>query len=283
MKKTTLAVVLIVLIAGVGLWVQSRQGDVGRAPDTEQVGDQQPPAANSRGPTSQDLDVPSDLTDAESIAIASPDQVLIDGTVAREWGEFILAKDIRVNCRDVPQVIKSDLSGAEFLRQCDSVTVFDHPYVFFTDDQLKQIADYDAEAAYLLGYRVLLGSGTDSNSVANLEMGLTYAMKALVETGEKQAFDLLIDGRRFRDWSVWATANEVPTTAQVQEKAEEYVWHKAGRSLGFIAEEDFHWQELSDVMRRFDKYFDLDDLNRQANDLSMSISESRSRVIGEAP
>lgn len=199
-----------------------------------------------------------------------------DGTVVREWGDFIPARDIRVHCRDVPQVVRSDRSMSQFTRRCDTAVAFDHPYARFTIAQLEQIADQDAEAAYLLAYRLLMTPAQYEDPTATLETGLSYALKALLQTGEKQAFDLLIDGRHFGDWTVWATIDGTPTPEQVQEKAEEYVWYKAGRNLGFIAVDDFHWQELAGVMQRFAKYFSMADLNRQAREISDSISTSLS-------
>ena len=67
-------------------------------------------------------------------------------------------------------------------------------------------------------------------------------MNALGRTGEIQAFDLMIEGRHFKNWMVWSTVNGVPNDRGIREKAEEYIWNKAGHNLGFITGDNYRWR-----------------------------------------
>lgn len=209
------------------------------------------------------------------------DGALIDGTVAREWGDFIKAKDIRIDCRDVRQVIRAQPRPEDYRRECGHVTVFDHPYAGFTDAQLEQIADYDAEAAYLIAHRLLIQPSQGNTIDQNPQRGLSYAMYALVQTGEKQVFDLMLAGRHFRNWAVWSTVDGVPSPREIREKEEEYIWSKAGHNLGLVDDDDYRWRRLLGVMRRFESYFDQNELNARATEISDGVMERRSRVMGD--
>ena len=215
----------------------------------------------------------------ESVELAPAEAELVDGSVAREWGTFIGAKDVRVNCRDVRQVVRPVPRPEDYTRRCDLKTVFNHPYAFFTDAQLEQIAGYDAAAAYLLAYRMLMRPG-GIHSGDELEEALSYALDALVWTGEKQAFDLLIDGRHFPDRSVWSTVNGVPTASEIREKEEQYVWLKAGRDLGLVEDDDFRWTLLTRAITRYQQYFDVAALDERAERFSDRIGDRRSIVTG---
>ncbi len=209
------------------------------------------------------------------------DVALVDGTVAREWGDFIKAKDIRIKCRTVQSVVRDVPRPEDFYRDCRHFTEFDHPYALFTDEQLEQIASYDAEAAYLLAHRLLIQPSRGNTIDENPERGLSYAMKALVQTGEKQVFDLMIEGRHFKNWKVWATLNGVPNTREIREKAEEYIWYKAGHNIGFIKNDDHRWTKLLGIMQRFESYFDMNELNAQAKEISDGVTHRRSLVAGD--
>ena len=209
------------------------------------------------------------------------EEELRDGAIVREWGDFIKAMDIRVNCQAEQVVIRDVPRPEDFVRKCDVATRFDHPYAAFTDDQLEQIAGHDAEAAYLLAHRLLMQPSPGNSIDPNPEQGLTYALNALVQTGEKQVFDLLIDGRHFRNWQVWHTLNGVPNSRQIQEREEEYVWYRAGNNLGFIGDDDNQWKKITDSVRRYESYFDLDELDARAQDISDGILRQRSMVTGE--
>lgn len=206
---------------------------------------------------------------------------LVDGTVAREWGDFIRAKDIRSNCRTVRSVMRDVPRPDDYFTRCDVKTEFDHPYAAFADEQIEQIASHDWEAAYLLAYRLLIQPSLGRTRDENPQTGLSYAMNALVHTGERQIFELMIRGRHFKNWHVWATVNGVPNKREVREKAEEYVWYKAGRNLGFIEDDDYRWRELLGIMQRYENYFDINELNTQAADISDGVVRQRSMITGE--
>ena len=206
---------------------------------------------------------------------------LIDGTVAREWGDFIRAKDIRINCRTVRSVVRNVPRPEDYFTKCDLNTEFDHPYAAFTDEQLEQIANHDWEAAYLLAYRLLMQPSPEKKRDENPQTGLSYAMNALVNTGEPQIFELMIKGRHFNNWIVWATVNGVPNERQIGEKSEEYLWYKVGRNLGYIENDDHQWRRLTGIMKRFESYFDIDELNSQAARISDGVAKRRSMITGE--
>ncbi|HET6628659.1 MAG TPA: hypothetical protein VFG91_02675 [Woeseiaceae bacterium] len=207
---------------------------------------------------------------------------LVDGSVAREWGTFIEAKDIRVNCRDVQEVVRQLPRPEDYSRRCDTKTVFNHPYALFTDAQLEQIAGYDPAAAYLLAYRMLMRPD-DKPGGDELEEALSYALNALVWTGEKQVFDLLINGRFFPNRMVWSTVDGMPTAPEIREKKGQYILLKAGRTLGLVPEDDFRWTLLSRVMAKHQQYFDVEALDEQAEWLSDEIAQRRSIVTGGGP
>lgn len=209
------------------------------------------------------------------------DDALIDGIVAREWGDFIKAKDIRINCRNVRSAVRDVPRPEDFFRKCDHFTEFDHPYAGFTDEQLEQIANVDAAAAYLLAHRLLIQPSQGHTIEQNPQRGLSHAMNALVRTGEKQVFKLLIDGRHFKNRLDWATVDGVPSSREIREKEEEYVWSRAGYNIGFIADDDYGWKRLLRTMQRFERYFDMDDLDSQAAKISDGITKNRSLVTGE--
>lgn len=204
---------------------------------------------------------------------------LSDGTIIREWGTFIKARDIRINCRPEAIIIREFPTANDYVTKCDSRTEFDHPYALFTDAQLEQIADADAEAAYLLAYRLLVSRSPKESAEVNPERALSFAMNALTHTGEEQVFNLLIDGRKFRNWGVWATADGIPNQAQVAEKAEEYKWYKVGLNLGYVAEDDFKWKKLVRQLRQFKDYFDVDDIDTQAKVISDGVSKAQQMYV----
>lgn len=206
---------------------------------------------------------------------------LVDGAVAREWGDFVSAKDIWVNCRAVRSVMRDTPRPSDYVTECDLKTEFDHPYATFSDDQLEQIAGHDWEAAYLLAYRLLIQPDSGIPTVEDLESGLSYAMNALVHTGEKQVFDLMISGRHFENWGVWATLNGIPNDRQIHEKEEEYIWYKAGHNLGFIKDDDYQWTRLLVVMHRYESYFNVGELNVRAAEISDYVATRRSMSAGE--
>ena len=211
------------------------------------------------------------------------EDTLIDGTVAREWGDFIRARDIRINCRAVQSVVRNVPRPEDYFTKCHLKTEFDHPYAEFTDRQLEQIADYDAEAAYLLAHRLLIQPSVNGQipPAADPSVGLSHAMNALIISGEQQVYDLLLDGRHFRNWMVWSTVGGEPSEKQVIEKQEEYIWTKAGLNLGFVAEEDRRWRKLSRQMSSYRDYFDFEEMDATAQRISDGVAKRRSMITGQ--
>ncbi len=208
---------------------------------------------------------------------------LVDGVMFRKWGDFIKAKDFRSNCRTERQVIRDVPKPEDYFTRCGFRTEFDHPYALFTDEQLEQIADNDWEAAYLLAHRLLIQPSPGKSRDENPQKGLSYAMNALVHTAEKQIFDLLIQARRFKGRPVWYTVDGVPSAREIRQKAEEYVWHKAGHDLGFIDDDDYQWRKLHGQMERFEEYFDMNELNSRAETLSDGVTEGLQRFAEREP
>jgi len=277
MKKIVTALVMsIALLAGATL-IYLKSTETTESDSTKPVGD-----TTEQMPESHVVEPETLLPPTEKIDESPQDEDnLVDGTVAREWGDFIKAKDIRIKCRTVQSVVRDVPRPEDYYRKCLHLTEFDHPYAGFTDEQLEQIADYDAEAAYLLAHRLLIQPSPGNTFDENPERGLSYAMNALVQTGEKQVFDLMIEGRHFKNWKVWATLNGVPNTREIREKAEEYIWYKAGHNLGFIKDDGYRWTKLLGIMQRFESYFDMNELNAQAREISDGVTRQRSLVAGE--
>lgn len=256
--------------------------------NSEQTSDSQESASGRSSSrlyeAAKNLEVPaqlSQLLDSDNSNLEEEPE-LVEGAIARKWGTFIKARDIYTNCRTVRMVTRDVPQPDDYGKRCDTRTEFEHPYTEFSDDQLAQIADYDGAAAYLLSYRMLMGqTARDRQDLAGLEAGLSHAMNALILTGESQAFDLLIDGRQFRNRMVWDSVDGVPNEREIREKEEQYKWLKAGRDLGFIEDDDYRWKSTSLEIDRFKQYFDVEELNSRAQQLSEEILQRRSIVEGE--
>lgn len=277
MNKIVIALIIIITLLTGGTFMFLKSMKTAESDSTKLVGE-----PTSQIPDSHLMRLESSLhPNGKTEGAPEGDNGLIDGTVAREWGDFIKAKDIRIDCRDVRLVVREVPRPEDYSRKCGHFTEFDHPYAGFTDEQLEQIANYDAAAAYLLAHRLLIQPSQGSTVGQNPERGLSHAMNALVQTGEKQVFDLLIEGRHFKNWSVWATVNGVPNAREIREKEEEYVWYRAGHNIGLIADDDYGWKRLLGTMQRFESYFDMDELNSRAAIISDGIKRQRSLVTGK--
>jgi len=218
--------------------------------------------------------------DANAASVVTTTE-LVDGTVASAWGDFVPARTIRKNCRKIQEVIRSVPHEEDFTTKCDHETVFDHPYASFSDDQLLQIANSDAEAAYLIAHRLLLQPSADKKLGRDPRPGLDFARKALVLSGEKQVFELILAGWHFKNFQVWASANGQPTPDQVQRKANEYFWFKLGRNLGFIEDMDARWTLLLREISRHSQHFDVEELDKRARVATDGFHRAREHVTGE--
>ncbi|NND72739.1 MAG: hypothetical protein HKN43_14275 [Rhodothermales bacterium] len=98
---------------------------------------------------------------------------------------------------------------------------------------------------------------------------MSYAMNALVHTGEQQVFELMMPGRHIRNQGVWSTTSGIQIDRELREEKKECIWYKTRYNLGFIGEDDYQWTRLL----RFENYFDISKLKMQAADISDGVKK----------
>lgn len=186
-----------------------------------------------------------------------------NGDVIRTWGSFVRAKDIAVNCVE-----------AYGRTRCESRTIFDHPYSEFSDEQLSQIYETDAVAAYLYAHRLLIQSS--EGKYRRLEEGFNVAIVAVIRSGEQQAFDLILH----EDVLIGGISLD-PTTRSIDYSALEdrMLWLFVGDQLNLLSAT--HSAELRSRSEQLSPHVDITAIRGHAEEISNLFRQQKLIVVGD--
>lgn len=143
-----------------------------------------------------------------------------DGKVIGTSGRFVRQVTVYQNCG----IARTD-SG------CDLKTYYDHPYKDFSFEDLHQIANFDAVAAFILAERIFTRSDYQARFDGDTwyQAGVNHYLNAAVLSGHTEPYEKMLVARGLMqlgdDYS-----------ARNRHKAREmYIWGKVGIDLGYLA------------------------------------------------
>ncbi len=192
-----------------------------------------------------------------------------DGDVIAQWGEFVVFQRVATNCRfDVFRTDELDLPSSSVWR-CDTITVPDHPYADFTNEQLRQISESDGAAALILGKRLR----DSAETIESYQEAIQYLYSAVALSGEPDVFEILMDEQGIR----FGTHSNNPAQ-DLADKSETYVWAKAGNDLGLVSSQRF--KQAKGAIQAIDPN-KIDELDQAATQLAAAFQEERIELTGE--
>jgi hypothetical protein len=196
-------------------------------------------------------------------------EILHDGKILREYGDFVPVQITYQNCRD---------TAAGF--RCDTAIVFDHPYNDFTHDQLLSMVQFDAVAAYILGHRIFYG-GEYKKFYGDTEWyqaGTNYLIDSAILSKESQPYQTMLAGRNLVGLS------KIDGRLDMNHARESYVWRKAGYELSLLSADAARLESIKQriAQNRFENDgVDFDAWNAEATALKNYVLQRQAALTGD--
>ena len=142
-----------------------------------------------------------------------------DGKIIQESGEFVREMTVYENCG----IAETDFG-------CDLRTFYDHPYNDFSFEQLNQIADFDAVAAFILAERILKQNMYREHYDGDewYQTAVNYYLRAAVLGDHSEPYVKMLQARNLLVLSDDYSGKSRHTAREL------YVWARAGADLGYL-------------------------------------------------
>ncbi|MDJ0917197.1 MAG: hypothetical protein QNJ05_05485 [Woeseiaceae bacterium] len=149
-----------------------------------------------------------------------------EGELVAEWGDFVPMRVVNENCRDT-QVPVLRQGGIEYIEtvECERNRYIDHAYAELPTNALRELAEYDGAAAFILAQRLSDDFGGRHEIVQRLYV------HAFVLSGEQQAFDALYD---YQNGALVRTNGELDLDRAING----WIWSRIGEELGYKTQDD---------------------------------------------
>lgn len=249
-----IGLILILLALGVALYFVYSE--------PESVVDPAPPPETGERTQANGARLSNDIDDPKQQNESMDDPVrtlqLPGGDGEYEYGDFVRITEQRSECSTEAHIYSA---GRRFVEEtCIRQYQFDHPYAYFSDEQLEQIAATDGEAAFILAHRQLVSGPEDARDT---EAGLNNVLSAVLRGGGKQAFSLLFEGDAFSP----------------HEDLEGYLlWATVGSNLDLLTEQE---SERLDSVWGVSPHIDADAITTRAIEIQELLANQRLIVVGE--
>lgn len=191
-----------------------------------------------------------------------------DGLVFSKQGDLVTVNSVYRNCRDMEH---------DFV--CSTEDEFDHPYAAYSFDELDAIAEFDAAASFILGYRIFEDPAYRTRFEGDTwyQAGVNHLLNASVLSGARQPYTAMMDHRNLLVLGYVEGKEGWNRLEQI------YTWSKAGIELGYLhpawpgfhAARRFVNDEMSDQAKTI-----LEDLDKKADAIKRYLIEKKARTTG---
>lgn len=253
------------------------------APDTRSVAPQAIPSSAEPDPAGNDEETLVGTVDPLGTAMARYEGVLdkafkpiyvdysesrYDGKVFARYGDLVPIQMKFDNCRD---------SAEGFV--CDEVSEFDHPYHEYSFSDLRSIAEFDAAASFILGYRIFADDTYKQAFEGDTwyQAGVDSLLNAAVLSGSQQPYVTMMMSRRLMGLAFRASPSGWNDLEQT------YIWSKTGIDLGYLDPDwpgyhsalDFIRHEMGDDAQAM-----IEDLNEKTEGIKKYLTDKKARTTG---